>query len=315
MKLVLILLFTLVTTTTHASTGESSTFLFNGTTSEHLVTLKGDKTHTEYYTQEYQTTCSREVYDGMGTVCRRTSGGTRCRQGTDICEPLPDREECSSYPTYRTEYYSCTETRRLSREVYDYPTEAVVKVSVLNASEIQGAQENIQIKLWGEELTLSAKGSKAFIIEIQKRDVKKSVEGNVRRAEYDITLSLTPAAPVLAALNVKKMKVKNNAIDYDMGKVTPDLKITHQLRLAKRKLFGREETFYNEVLPASVLKQTETASGSHFRLELKDIGQSLSKGKFGVEVKAFYQGSSFGVINAGDFKSLESKFKVVYSIR
>ena len=315
MKFVLILLLSLATTATHASSGESSTFLFTGAISEHLATLKGDKTHTEYYTEEYETTCSREVYDGMGTVCRRTSGGTRCRQGTDICEPLPDREECTSIPTYRTEYYSCTETRTRSREVYDYPTEAVVKVSVLNASEIQGAQESIQIKLLGEDLTLSAKGSKTFIIEIQKRDVKKSIEGNVRRAEYDITLSLTPAAPVLAALNVKNMKVKSNAIDYDMGKVTPDLKITHRLRLAKRGLFGGKDTFYNEVIPTNVLLQTETSKGSHFRLELKDLGQSLSKGKFGVELSAFYQASKFGVINAGDFKSLESKFKVVYSIR
>ncbi|MFP5491453.1 MAG: hypothetical protein ACLGG0_08130 [Bacteriovoracia bacterium] len=315
MKIVLLFVLLLTASLTHASSGESSTFQFDGTLSEHLATLKGDKTHTEYYTEEYESTCSREVYEGTGTVCRRTGGGTRCRQGTNICEPLPEREECSPYPIYRTEYYSCTQTRTLSREVYDYPTEAVVKVSVLNAGEIQGANENIQIKLTGEELTLSAKGSKAFIIEIQKKDVKKSVEGNVRRAEYDIELSLTPAAPVLAALNVKKMKVKSNAIDYDMGKVTSDLKIAHKLRLAKRGLFGGEDTFYDEVLPASVLKQTETSSGSHFRVELKDVGQTLSKGKFGVEVKAFYQASSFGVINEADFKSLESKFKVVYSIR
>jgi hypothetical protein len=45
------------------------------------------------------------------------------------------------------------------------------------------------------------------------------------------------------------------------------------------------------------------------------VGQSLTKGKFGVELTAFYQASELGVINAGDFKSLESKFKVVYSIR
>ena len=315
MKLVLFLMICFVATTTHASTGETSTFLFDGTLATHLATLQGEKTHTEYYTEEYETTCSREVYEGQGTVCRRTGGGYRCRQGTDDCEPLPEREECSSYPIYRTEYYSCTQTRTLSREVFDYPTEAVVKLTVLNADQVSGAQENIQVKLWGEELTVTAKGSKAFIIEIQKRDVKKSIEGTVRRAEYDITLSLTPAAPILAALNVKNMKVKSNAIDYDMGKVTSELKIAHRLRLAKRGLLGGEDTFYNEVLPRTALRQTETNAGSHFRVELKDVGQSLSKGKFGVELTAFYQASEFGVINAGDFKSLESKFKVVYSIR
>ncbi len=315
MKIVLLFVLLLTTTITHASSGETSIFLFNGSQSEHRATLKGDKTHTEYYTEQYESTCSREVYDGMGTVCRRTSGGHRCRQGTNDCEPLPEREECSSHPTYRTEYYSCTQTRTLSREVYDYPTEAIVKVKVQNAAGIQGANERIEIELLGEELTLKAKGSKAFIIEIQKKVVKKSIQGNVRSAKYDIELSLTPAAPILAALNVKNMKVKSNAIDYDMGKVTNDLKIAHKLRLAKRGLFGGEDTFFDQVLSETVLQQTETSKGSHFRVELKDVGQTLAKGKFGVELKAFYQASSFGVINASDFKSLESKFKVVYSIR
>ncbi|MBY0515871.1 MAG: hypothetical protein K2P81_03110 [Bacteriovoracaceae bacterium] len=314
MKAFLITTFLCLTlSSAFASSGETSHFLFDGTRSDHQVTLSGEKTHTEYETEYYETTCSREVYTGEGTVCRRSGGGTRCRQGTNICEPVPEREECHSIPTYRTEYYSCTQSRTVSHEVYDYPTEAVVSVKVLGSQ--ASANEDISIRLHGEELSVTAKGSKNFIIEMVKRDVTKSVEGNVRRSVYDIELSLTPAAPVLAALNIKNMLVKSNAIDFDMGPMNPSLKIATKLRLAKRGLLGGEDTFYNEVLPAAVLKQTDTASGSHFRVELKDVNQKLDHGKFGVELTAFYQASALGVINEGDFKSLESNFKVIYKIR
>ena len=309
-----IVLLCLSVGTVSASSGESSLFVIDGTQNATQVLLRGDKTHTEYYTEEYQTTCSREVYDGTRQVCRTVRTGHRCRQGTNDCEPTYG-EECSSEPSYRTEYYSCTQTRTMSREVYDYPTEAVVNVKVAQIPVGMSAKENVTIKLHGESMTLSAKGSKAFIIEITKHHVVKSIEGNVRRSVYDIELGLTPAAPVIAALSVKNMKVKQNAIDYDMGKVTPELKIAHRLRLAKRGFLGGEDTFFNQELPATVLKQTETANGSHFRVELKDVGQKLADGKFGVELTAFYKATEHGVINASDFKSLESKFKVVYTIR
>ena len=84
---------------------------------------------TEYYTQYYEATCSRQVQDGTRRTCS-TRNEQHCSKenGHQVCHNTPITE-CTITPVYHTETYSCTRSREASRQVYDHTINAQIEVT------------------------------------------------------------------------------------------------------------------------------------------------------------------------------------------
>lgn len=86
---------------------------------------------TEYETEYYEDTCSRQVYDGTTTSCT-PNYENRCVKipGVGVeCHQEETSSSCTSEPTYRTETYSCTNSRTVAVQVFDHTVNAKILVS------------------------------------------------------------------------------------------------------------------------------------------------------------------------------------------
>src|SRR5690349_17568073 len=54
-----------------ANSGQTETFVFNGSQSTKQLTLRGEKSHVEYETTSVASTCYRSVIAGYHTECRQ----------------------------------------------------------------------------------------------------------------------------------------------------------------------------------------------------------------------------------------------------
>src|SRR5687768_11837333 len=72
MKIILIALVLMsVALQVPANSGQTETFVFDGTQMNKQLTLKGEKTHTEYENTTIASTCYRSVIGGYRTECRQ----------------------------------------------------------------------------------------------------------------------------------------------------------------------------------------------------------------------------------------------------
>ena len=91
--------------------------------------VSDDVYRVEHHTEEYETTCYREVYDGTTRDCD-TRYENKCEKVPgvgDVCEREPTTV-CSERPVYRQESYSCTETRTVAVDVYDHTVNAKIDI-------------------------------------------------------------------------------------------------------------------------------------------------------------------------------------------
>ncbi|MBY0451586.1 MAG: hypothetical protein K2P92_01040, partial [Bdellovibrionaceae bacterium] len=168
-----------------SDSGESKSFVFQGQPSVSLV-LRGEKTHTEYRTETYQTTCYRSEFSHYEqrcvnvpvTVCdlmteQLVPGPSNPKPGGPGGDPdRPPRfpEPGPSEPSCRTEYrqscsqeavyvdvpYSCTKTRQIPYEVKDADT---LNRVVLNFGAVPAGislNDTFAVKASGLDISVSA---------------------------------------------------------------------------------------------------------------------------------------------------------------
>jgi hypothetical protein len=303
MKMLIGLLTLAISFSTLASSGETKTFMYDGSTPSVQMMLKGEQTHTEYRYEDRWTTCFRTELAGYRTVC----SGPRGPRGP---------QNCTRQPIYRQVAYSCVQQVRISYEVKDYDVEANVMIDVTKLPTVMtSAAEKFVVSLNGDMITLSVVGSKKFFVVLKKSDVRDNMNGSVKFVDALYAAELIEAAPVLKALTMTKISLEDTGLTVKMGPVATRENIAFSLNIVKKRTLASDITLLDRELAMNETVLTTTENGATAVFDVTKLGVDLTGGKFGLTAKAYLKVSG-PVLNNSQFgDSLEVSRTLIYTNR
>lgn len=279
------------------ASSETRSFFFDGSQDSVQMSLRAEKTHTEYRWETIRTFCYRQdVF--YRTVCH---GGP---QGRPVCQTIPE---------YRTISYPCTQTVQVPYEVKDYDVEASVSLSIVKSSALSAA-ENFKVTLDGDRLFVSASGSKNFFILLKKEKVNSTMSGSVKLMDAVYTAELVEAAPVVKSLSMTNISLENSILNVKMGPVEAREMIGFQLIVKKAPILGSDTTIFNRELNASEVAISSDANSASLEMNMNKLGVKFDSGRYTLMARAFYKHEG-KIINTGDFAALEATRTLIYKIR
>ncbi len=289
----------LACTSVLASTRDTETFSFDGTQIEKLVSLRAEKTHTEYRVVTQTRTCWRREIVGYNTVCRRP--------------PPPQPQTCQRIPIYRDVPYTCYEQVRVPYEVFDYNVVANVAVEFGDVPAGISASENVTVELRGDSLSMSSTGSKRLILELADLAQNRRLQGNTMMIDVRAKVKLHDAAPVKAALALSGVSVRRNVLSYNLGPIE-GVGIGQHLKIVRNPIIGSSTIVHEGELGAGVLSAEPRENGTSLRVDFRQLlGNPLGKGRYDVTIKAYFK-SAHGVLNDEDLGGLSPSRTVRYTI-
>lgn len=278
------------------ASSETKTFFFDGTQDSVQMSLRAEKTHTEYRYEQIRTTCTRqEVY--YSTVCRHTQNG-----------PV-----CHTVPHYRTVYYPCIQTIRVPYQVKDYDVEANVNLSVAALPEAT-AGETFKVTLDGDRLSLSAIGSKKYFVLLKKQDQTSRMNGSVKFIDATYATELVEAAPIVKALEMTSISMKDSVLSFDMGPVAAPEFIGYHLTVKKAPIFGSDTVLFDRELASGEIQINAQESSSSATVHVDRLGVELTSGRHTLTAKAFFKHAG-SILNASQFEKTEASRTLIYKVR
>ena len=291
-----------------ASSGETKTFVYDGSESSVELLLRGEKTHTEYRYEQQRTICYRQETEWR-TVCTGGGFGTD-RNGRTY--PIP--RHCYQQPWTRTVSYPCTQTVQIPYEVKDYDVEARVFLDVANLSDSMTPGETFKVSLVGDTLSLDVRGSKKFFVMQTQRDVQSQMNGYVKYLEGSFAVELIEAAPIMRALSMSKISVRNSILTLNTGAITTTDNLGLSLSVESKRVFGSDTTLFDRALDSSEFSFSTSGNSSEVAIDMDALGVNLSGGKFGITAKTYFKGKGT-LLNAKEFSQLEVSRTLIFTNR
>lgn len=304
MKLFIGLMTLAMSFATIASTGESKTFIYDGTRPSVELILRGEKTHTEYRYENRPSTCYRQEIVGYRTVCN--GGGPR---------PSPRPSNCYRTPIYRQVAYTCMQTIQIPYEVKDYDVEARMIIDVTKLSEVATPGEQFKVTLFGDDLSVTANGSKKFIIVQKKLDIRSNISGNVKFMDGLMAVELVEAAPVLETLKLSGITLKRPTLNYNLGPIVNRSALGFSLSAVKNRRLSSDVTLFNRELNPSEIELSPTQTGTQASINIANLDIRTADSKITFTAKAFFK-TDGAVLNKSQFENgLEAKKVLTYDSR
>lgn len=306
---------------TFASTVDTKTFVYDGSVNSVELLLRAEKTHTEYRTEQRQSTCYRQEVAGYRTVC--TGGGYGPGPGYPYPGPRPypyprpypgPARHCWTEPMYRTVPYSCIQTVNVPFEVKDFDVDARVIVDVTKVSPEATAGETFKVTLNGDTLSFDVNGSRKFFVVKKKQDVRSNMNGGVKMIDALLAAELVEAAPILKAVKMDGISVENGVLNLNLGPVETLSNLGIELKIVKKKTFGSDKVLLDRELVASEIAVVPSTSGADANINVSNLGVELEGGKFSITAKAFAKFSG-NLMNSSQFESLSSSKTLIYTNR
>lgn len=286
----------LVLTISAFASSQTKTFHFDGTQPTAQLSLRAEETHTEYRYEQRWGICYRTVVD-YRTVC---TGG-----------PTPT---CHTQAYHRQVPYSCLQTVRIPYEVKDYDVEANVN---LNVAALPGAVhgETFKVTLNGDRLSLSATstGTKYFVM-LNKQQISSSINGSVKFIDASYEASFVEAAPVVKALSLTNISLKDSVLSFKMGPVAARDLIGFNLQVKKAPVLGSDTVMFDRELTSSEIQLSAQGEASAADVNIQKLGIQLSSGRYAITAKAFFKHAGT-VLNGAQFESTEASRTLIYKIR
>lgn len=295
MKMLAGLLFLVLTTVGYAST-DVETFLYDGSRDSVQMSLNAEQTHTEYR------------YENRWTTCYRTETYYRT-----VCQNTPQGRFCQTVPYSRTVAYSCMRTVSIPYEVKDFDVVANVTLDVVKKSELP-ASETFKLSLKGDSLTLSAVGSKKFFILKKKQQVNTRQNGSVKFIEAAYTAELVEAADALSALQMTNISLRNNVLNFSIGKLSAPEQIGFHLKVKKAPVLGSDTTIFNRELAGSEILLNAEETSTTANVDIEKLGVKFKSGRHTLTAKAFYRHAG-SLLNASQFENLEASKTLIYKAK
>lgn len=294
---ILTLVFMLFLAVNSFASSESKTFFFDGSQDSVQMSLRAEETHTEYRYEQRQTICYRQVLN-YDTVCHTNPQG---------------QTTCRTVPRYVTVAYSCIQTVQIPYEVKDYDVVANVNLQVKS---IQGLTygETFKVKLEGAALSLSGTGSKKFFLIQKTNKVNTSVNGSVKFIDANYLVDLVEAAPVVRALDVSEVSLKESVLSFKTGSLEARTLVGFHLNVKKAPIFGSDTVLFDRELSSSEIQISAQGEASTADVNIQKLGVELGSGRFTLTAKTFfkYQGT---ILNLNQFERIEASRTLIYKNR
>lgn len=303
-----------------AFAGESQTITYDGSQSVTQITLRGEKTRTEYKNEETPWTCYKEGIVGYETVC--TSGpfpvGLPGSFPGGLNDPryrfpigmYPGYGRCNRMPIYRSVPYSCTRNIRSSYQVKEYDVVANITVNVTNKSS-SAANEQIKLSLVGEKIEVSSTSNK-YLVSVKKGIEGSAVNGSVKTLDAAVMVELVDASSVKKALKLDSISLEDGILTVGMASVARN-NIALSLNITKKKL-GADKLVLERELSPSEVEMVSTRDGVEAKINVAKLGVKLANGKYAVTVKAAVK-TDGALVNRASLGELEASKTLIYSIR
>jgi hypothetical protein len=296
MRILLSLIFVLLSLNVFSSTRETKTFFYDGTQDSVQLLLRAEETHTEYRYEQRRTTCYRQdVY--YRTVCRQT----------------PQGQSCERVPVYRTVAYPCIETVRIPYEVKDFDVEANVNLSVENLP-VTNARETFKVTLEGDKLILSASGTKKYFIMLKKQQVSSNIQGTMKYIDAYYMTELIEATPIVNALNLNSITYSNKILNFKTGPIAAPEHIGISLLVKKAPVLGSDTVLFHRELSERDMDVSAQNSYSAFALDFNDLGIDIVSGRYTILAKIFFKYTGT-ILNSSQFVATESSKTLIYKLK
>lgn len=275
---------------------DSQVFVYDGSQDSIELTLNSEKTHTEYR------------YEQRPAICYRTVVHYRT-----VCQNTPQGRHCQTIPYYQQIPYHCMQTVRIPYEVKDYDVQASVSLSVAALPEFS-SRETLRATLRGENLVVTAEGSKKYIILETAKNVRSQMTGSVKYIQAAYGIELVEAAPVVNALSISNISLQKNILNVKMGPVArPDL-IGYSLQVLKNPVVGSSTELFDRELSSNEMTLTSEGAGTLGTVSLESLGVKMGSGRHTLTARAFFKKAG-KVLNASQFESLEAGRTLIYKNR
>lgn len=310
---------------------EMRNFVYDGSQSSVEFSMRTEKTHTEYKTEQVPSTCySREV-SGYTTTCMSNNyrpypngypgnfPGGMYDPRTRYPQPGPGRyfpgnSTCVQQPIYREVPYSCLKAERTSYQVKDYDVEAKVILNVAKNSSL-AANEKFTVVLNGDSVNVTVNGSKQYLAVLKRPVVTANMNGSVKLMDAVLTVELIEAAPVLNSLKSHDISIENGVLSLGLGPVTSGENIKINLNVTKKKI-GSDKVLFDRELNASEVLLKASRSGTDAEVNVNKLGIALDGGKYALTARASFKanGTLINRVQFGD-EALSTSRTLIYKIR
>jgi hypothetical protein len=293
-----------------ASSGETKTFFYDGSRPSVELILRGEKTHTEYRYETRPGTCFRTEIVGYRTIC--TGGpGPGPRPGP---RPYPGGGNCWREPIYRQVAYSCPQTVQIPYEVKDYDVEARLIIDVTKMSDV-AANETFTATLNGDDLSITVKGSKKFLVVQKRRDIRSNMNGSVKFIDGLLAVDMIEAAPVLNTLKMSKIAFKNDTLNYNLGPIAGRASFGYSLKAVKNRRVGSDIVLFDRELNPSEIDLGASSDATVASINVDKLGIEMNDAKVTFTAKAFFK-TEGALLNQAQFaEELETTRSLVVNNR
>jgi hypothetical protein len=295
MKLLFIFALLLLSLASHASL-ESKTFYFDGTQGPVQFSLQAEETHTEYRYEQRRTICYRtEVF--YETVCTG--------------HPRPS---CYARPVTRTVAYSCIQTVRIPYEVKDYDVDASVELEVAALPGVQ-LGESFKVTLDGDRLSVTAmsSGRRNFVL-LKKEEITSSTNGSMKFLTASYRASVMDAWPVLAALSIAEIGIRNPILSFNLGPIADLEMIGLHLHVKKSPVIGGHTVLFDRELAENEISLTADGDSTLAEVNVERLGLELRNGRYSLTAKAFFKLQD-SLLNRSQFKTTEASRTLLFKDR
>jgi hypothetical protein len=287
-------LFMLVLSMSSFATSSTKTFFYDGTQDSIQMLLRAEKTHTEYRYEDRQTICYRQ-----DVFYRR------------YCQQTPSGTICNTVPEYRTVSYPCIQRVQISYQVKDYDVEATVDLDVAPITSSLRVGENFKVTLDGDMLYLSAEGSKNFFILAKKPVVSTQMTGSLKLINASYSAQLIEAAPIMKALSMTNISLKDNVLSFTMGPIAAQEMLTFHLNVKKAPLLGSDTVLFDRDLAPSDMDLKITEANSVAGVNIEKLGIQLASGRNLLTATASFKYADM-LLNAGQFEKTEAGRTLIF---
>lgn len=279
------------------ASSETKTFFFDGSQDQAQMSLRAEETHTEYRWEQIRTICYRqEVY--YRTQCTNT----------------PQGRVCHTVPYYRTISYPCIQTVQVPYELKDYDVEASVDLKVSNPTALP-AGETFKVTLDEDRLSVSATSSgKKFFVILKDQKISSSINGSLKLIDASYSAELVEASPVVNALNLTNISIKDSLLSFKMGPVAVRDLIGFRLSVKKAPVLGSDTVLFDRELASNEIQLSTAGESSAADVNIEKLGVELTSGRHTLTATAFFKYAGT-ILNGSQFERTEASRTLIYKVR
>jgi hypothetical protein len=148
---------------------------------------------------------------------------------------------------------------------------------------------------------------------LNKQEIASSISGSVKFVTASYSASFIEAAPVVKALSMTNISLKDNVLSFKMGPVAVRDLIGFNLVVKKSPILGSDTVLFDRELNASEIQLSAQGEASAADVNIQNLGVKLSSGRHTLTATAFFKHAGT-ILNAAQFESTEASRTLIYKL-